>query len=206
MTQSYRPRGSSGPLYAPHRDLAHITPTLIQHAISGLDKENRSPELQAELVARGISDEDILLAAGMFADSQKLFIYDPDVGSPHAAFAKTGFCNIPAALQNLIFALVGQVVTGAWMHAVRDVTMRGEAVDARQELADLLSTGRELVRRGGYQVVAPVPEEAAFEKLQHERLALLDKITIQDKQIKQLRAAAKAQPWWKRVFSFGRRK
>lgn len=172
MSLDYRPRGSSGPMYNPERDLAHITPTVMKAAISQLDRGNRLPHVQAIIDQHGITEEQLGEAAAKFAESQNLYVYTKGIAVPQDAFLVTGFDVLPTVLQDLIFAAIGRVLTGAWFFAVRRVTIVGEEMPAAEALAEMLSVGREVARRGGYTDVAAVPQEAELEYLRH-RVAVL---------------------------------
>lgn len=199
----YKPRGGDGPMYAPQRDLAHITPTLMQSAISRFDVENMEPALRAELTKHGISDEILLNAVRAFAESQRMYVYQPGIRGPHDAFAMTGFDQVPVVLQNIILATIGGVLVGAWFEAVRTVTIVGEETPAAQEVAALTSVGRELVRRGGYPVVPPHPQEQEVEALRHRAAALHTKV---EQLLEQLERLQQRKPsLWQRILNYLRK-
>lgn len=168
-----RPRGATTPMYNPERDLAHITPTVMHTALAQLDIDNRLPHVRETIAAAGLTEEQIGEAAMKFAEAQRLYVYSGGaIKSPWDAFEASGFAVLPTVLHDLIFAAIGRVLTGTWFYAVRHVTIIGEETPAQQAVAEMLSVGREVARRGGYTDVPAVPQEAELEVLRHRVLAL----------------------------------
>jgi len=194
MAQQFRPRGEQGPMYAPQRDLAHIGPSIIQTAVSAFDEERQTPELKQTLASLQLTTQDICEAVAKFVEAQRLFVYAPQVRNINDAFAETGWDAVRPELRVLIYNQLGVVLTGAWFWCVREVTIVGEATPAAQQVAAMLSVGREIGRRGGYTDVPPVPTETEVLLLQHQNAALTARVAQLLETIEKLRATT----WWGR--------
>ena len=170
MAPQLRPRNTNGPMYSPQRDLAHIGPALLQAAISQLARENRDPLLQAEMDELGIDEATLGEAVVKFTD----------------AYQRTRFDALPTKIRTFIYAAMGRVSIGAWFWCIRDATLVGDTMQPAEELAELISCGRQIGRQSGYADVHPVPQEAAllYANQRIEALSLL--LEQQRKQLKKL--------------------
>lgn len=133
---SIRPRGGDGPMYAPERDLAYITPTLMAAAMRTLEPGYQDDELVRYCQQYGISDDVLGTAVERMAEAQHNFVSAFDVLTPAQALNLADFTELPYSVRNVVFAAFGRALVGAWFQAVRDVTHIGEVPRAAGELAD----------------------------------------------------------------------
>ena len=185
MAPQLRPRNTNGPMYSPQRDLAHIGPALLQAAISQLARENRDPLLQAEMDELGIDEATLGEAVVKFTEAYQFYL-TPGVKHPNDAYQRTGFDALPTKIRTFIYAAMGRVSIGAWFWCIRDATLVGDTMQPAEELAELISCGRQIGRQSGYADVHPVPQEAAllYANQRIEALSLL--LEQQRKQLKKL--------------------
>lgn len=138
----YKKKGDSGPLYNPERDYAYITPTLMRIAIENLDAESG---LIADLKKQhNITQDEVVKIAEALAEAQKDFVNAADpVSSFSQALRRHGFQNFRPAVQQLLFASVGEVFCAAWFTAVREVSLVGEESPAAEDMARFTAVVRE---------------------------------------------------------------
>lgn len=138
----YRKKGEAGPLYNPERDYAYITPTLMRIAIENLDADTG---MVADLKRRNeITQEEIVKIAGSLADAQKDFVNAADpVTSFEQAMRRHGVYDCRPAVQQLLFASLGEVFCAAWFTAVREVSVVGEESPAGEDMARFSAAVRE---------------------------------------------------------------
>lgn len=144
-TTGVRPKGSSGPMYHPERDLAYITPTLMAQAMSTLVIANMRPELQKFAEEHNVTQEDLNWAVVQFAEAQQHYVslVNP-VESAHEALSNKQFFNASLATRLLLTAAIGEAVTGAWFVAVRDVTRVDQDSPAITQMAEMLNAARQV--------------------------------------------------------------
>lgn len=142
----YRKKGENGPLYNPERDYAYITPTLMRIAVEKLDAQN----LESVRTAHGITEDEILRVSEALARAQQDFVNAADpVNSFEQALDRHGFYNFRPAVQQFIFASIGEVFCAAWFTAVREVSVVGEESPAAEDMARFSAAVREFVSRRG---------------------------------------------------------
>jgi len=105
MTINFRRQGENGPMYNPERDYAYITPSLLCTAINNFDAQEPPP---------GCTKEDVVGITSALAKAQRNFVNAAaPVASLHDALQKHGFYDFPVALQQALFAAIGEVICGS---------------------------------------------------------------------------------------------
>lgn len=191
-----RPRGSNGAPYHPERDIAMIGPTLMVAAMDCLQLNQLSPELRAYADEHGITQELLFEAAGKFAESQANYVsVDDDTRVETAAEAMTnsGFLLLPLPVRLFLFSAVGQMLSGAWFKAVRDVTYMNEDSPAIDQISKLVAVGRSLAGIPAIAELPPETERAAFLVKMRQQLAnRTAKVEELTQELTQVRAAQRA--------------
>jgi len=80
-----------------------------------------------------------------FVEAHRLFVKDKEVSCPADAFVKAGFLDIPPATRSVLFARIGEVVTGGFFVALRDITYHGLPVN--DDFIDFAAAGRTIASR-----------------------------------------------------------
>ncbi len=141
-------------MYNPERDYAYITPTLMCAALNNLEQQG-PPE--------GSTLEDLVGIAAALAEAQRDFVNAVNpVKSLEEGLTRHGFYKFSPALQQALFAAIGEVICGAWFKAVREVTAVGEECPAGNDMARFAATVREFAKRAG---VPTYDETTMAEKL-----------------------------------------
>jgi hypothetical protein len=177
-------------MYSPQRDLAHIGPALLKAAVSQVTTVPRDPLLQAEMDELGITEAALGEAVTKFADAYQHYL-NPTVKHPNHAFEHTGFDKLPVGIRNFLYSAMGRVSIGAWFWCIRDATLIGDTMPPAEELAQLISMGREIGRSSGYPDAPFVPHEAALILANQRIEALSLTVEQQRKQLKTLREEQK---------------
>lgn len=142
-TAGMRPKGATGPMYHPERDLAYITPTLMAQAMSTLVIANMRPELQEFAADHNVTQEDLNWAVVQFAEAQQLYVsLATPVESAHEALSNKSFFSASLPTRLLLTAAIGEAVTGAWFVSVRDVTRVDQDSPAITQMAEMLEAAR----------------------------------------------------------------
>lgn len=143
-----RPKGDpSAAPYAPQRDLANIFLPMMRETFASLDAENWNDFFRELFVARGITEDGLGTIVPKFAEAYRLFIRDREVDSPAEAFARAGVTEEDDVIKYALFCRLGEVVTGGFFVALRDVTMQGHESPCATDMASMLAAGRELAVR-----------------------------------------------------------
>jgi hypothetical protein len=132
--------------YNPNRDIAFCAPSILKAAIWGLRKANWEPWVTPYLEYSHCTEAALADAVVKFAYALRAMRVDHRVTSPKEALELSGFLATPAAAQFVIMAKVGQVMTGAFFNAIRDVTYIGDGsrkdieqmVEEAEQTANLL--------------------------------------------------------------------
>jgi hypothetical protein len=131
MTFQLRPAGSSGPMYAPDRDLAHCGLPLLQAALDWLDSEPPPAWHQRLRTLAGVSDEDCGHAAVLLADAFNRFAR-PETPKFMDALAEAVAARHPGGpaawdptALAFVFMLYGWEVAGATYRARREAHQVG---------------------------------------------------------------------------------
>lgn len=147
MTQ-IRPKGDPTALpYAPQRDLANIYLPMLREVFNGLESENLPPFYKELFMQFNVTDVDIGQAVTVMTDAHTYFIRDQTVSSPADAFAKAGVGAIHPAIQHALFSRIGEVLTGGFFVALRDITLQGQQSPAYSTMAEMVAAGRQLSDR-----------------------------------------------------------
>jgi hypothetical protein len=128
--------------YSPHRDLAYVYPQMMREAFIMLDEVNWTMEFTEKMRRHAITEEMLAEAVGKFVAALNMFIREPDIASPRDAFHATGFHTVNEVVRDALWTRFGEVLTGGWFVAVRDVTLRGSMSDAADVMIDMLTAGR----------------------------------------------------------------
>lgn len=148
QVNQFRPKGDpTASPYAPQRDLANIFLPMLRETFASLDAANWNDFFKKLFAAEGITEEDIGQLVPKFAEAYRLFIRDREVDSPMAAFEKAGITEEDATVKYALFCRLGEVVTGGFFVALRDVTMQGHESPCAADMALMLAAGRELAAR-----------------------------------------------------------
>lgn len=117
--------------YSPARDLAHIGPEIVKRAMQSLDAP-LEPWLAAFLDEQGITIDKIVdeQAPLKMARVVNQIVQTQDLGE---ALKTSGFEDLPAAIQLLFYARIGQVALAATWSAVKDVSLPDSAPPAGLE-------------------------------------------------------------------------
>jgi len=109
--------------YNPSRDLAYAWPNLVQSALMAYEKETDEPITQCLIKTFGVSDHDIGELAYRYSNYFKECLNqgDKNFKNPEEALAASGFFDLPPSHQAVILVRMGQVITGAFFYAMRDV-------------------------------------------------------------------------------------
>jgi hypothetical protein len=109
--------------YNPSRDIAYAWPNLMKAALIGFDKE-RSEPITAKLIKDyGVTDEELGDLVDKYAHYFKACLEqgEKEYKGPEDALAACGFFDLPLTHQAVILTRMGQVITGAFYYAIRDV-------------------------------------------------------------------------------------
>ena len=179
-TLNLRPKGQPDAQgYSPHRDLAYVYPAMMREAFATLDEACWTDEFREQMRKSGIREDDLAEGVGKFVEALNLFIREPDIKTPADAFRSTGFDVMDSYVKNVLWTRFGEVLTGGWFVAVRDVTLRGSMSDAADVMADMLTAGRivamgltEHGHRQGKLTLAVSDNTVNIERLKTDKLEL----------------------------------
>lgn len=142
---NFRPKGDPDAApYAPQRDLANIYTPMLKEVFAGLDQVNWADYFAGWLEATHVTEEDLGKGVACFVEAHRLFIRDRAVKTPHDAFEKAGFWELPNPVRILIFERIGEVVMGGFFIALRDVTYSGRPSSVHTDFTEMLAAGRTL--------------------------------------------------------------
>jgi hypothetical protein len=174
----YRPRGADGPLYSPERDYAYITPTLLRQAIEDMEANCHAEWREANK----ITELEIVGIVDALAKAQYDFVNGADpVNTFEQALTRRGFYNFRLAVQQLLFASIGEVCCAAWFVAVREVSTVGEESPAQSDMARFAAAVRDFASRAGRELYNP---EHTAESLKFRNAVLQSRIDILGEELK----------------------
>ena len=109
--------------YNPSRDIAYAWPNLVQCALDGYSRELKEPITELMLKEFHVTDRDLGELAARYANYFKECLAQGDKNhkTPEDALAASGFFDLPSAHQAVLLVRLGQVITGAFFYAIRDV-------------------------------------------------------------------------------------
>lgn len=143
-----RPQGDPNAVaYSPHRDVAHIFLPMMKEVFCGLDETHWPPYFRKLFEHEKITQDDLAETVTVFTEAIRLFIRDREVNNPFDAFQKAGLQERHDAVRFALFALIGQVITGGFFVAIRDVTMQGHESPCAHDMASMVAAGRDFVTR-----------------------------------------------------------
>lgn len=144
----FRPKGDGSALpYSPQRDLANIYTPMLREVFCGLDEKNWTPYFREWFERENITESDLADAVFAFTEAHRLFIRDREVNTPADAFTKAGMGKFNQAIQQALFARIGETLMGGFFIALRDVTTQGQETPGQTEFTEMLAAGRELSER-----------------------------------------------------------
>lgn len=148
QVNQFRPKGDpTASPYAPQRDLANIFLPMLRETFASLDAANWNDFFKELFAAKGVTEEDLGKIVPKFAEAYRLFIRDRAVDSPMKAFEQAGITDADDTVKYALFCRLGEVVTGGFFIALRDVTMQGHESPCAADMASMLAAGRELAAR-----------------------------------------------------------
>lgn len=146
--QQYRPKGDVGAMpYSPQRDLANIYTPMLREVFAGLDEPNWSPPLREILNDYKITEAQLSETVTVFVEAHRLFIRDRTIDSPITAFERAGVMQLPAIVRLALFSRIGEVLTGGFFIALRDVTAQGALTPGHDDMTAMIGAGRAVASR-----------------------------------------------------------
>lgn len=113
--------------YSPTRDIAYVWPSLCQAAVSGLAEQSWDPALRKFIESAGCTEDDIVAAAAAYAGMFSHVGKPGGTDDPFESLKRAGFFDTNQAAQVAVVYSLGKVMTGAWLPAIYDVYVDGEA-------------------------------------------------------------------------------
>jgi hypothetical protein len=114
--------------YNPSRDIAYAWPNLMKAALIGFEKEKSEPITAYLIEQSGINDRDLGELVARYANyfQECLAQGDKNHKTPEDALVACGFFDLPSSHQAVLLARLGQIITGAFFYAIRDVHVDSE--------------------------------------------------------------------------------
>lgn len=166
------PEGGDAFRYSPQRDLAYVYPAMVHEIFSGLDEQNWAPWIRQLMTEHELSQEDLSEATARFIAAYRLFIRH-QTRTLAEVFDRLSWEDTHPIARLVLLARIGEVMTGGWFMALRDVSNRAEPSAAHADFMELLAAGRAAVRRlsGG----EPIERDVTVERMEAnlEEYALL---------------------------------
>ena len=148
--------------YSPQRDLANIYLPAMRETAAGLDRVNWEEYFSGWAEACGITDEQLGEGIRLFAEAHRLFVGDATIKNARDALRRVGFFDLPTPVRMLIFERFGEVITGGFFVAIRDVTRAGDVSPQLNELADFVAVARQAARELGHRPAVPFIQDIAM--------------------------------------------
>lgn len=151
-----RPQGQPDAMpYSPQRDLANIYLPAMRETAVGLDRVNWEEYFSGWAEACGITDEQLGEGIRLIAEAHRLFVGDATIKNARDALRRVGFFDLPTPVRILIFERFGEVITGGFFVAIRDVTRAGDVPPQLNDLADFVAVSRSVSQEfGSYRSLA----------------------------------------------------
>lgn len=138
-----RPDNAPGAMpYSPQRDLVNIFSPMLREVFEGLDAVKWEAYFKGWLEAEGVTEDQFSEGIKCFVEAMRLFIRDREVDHPYKAFEKAGFYQLPNPIRVLLFERIGEVITGGFFVAIRDVTTQGMPSPAQADMCAMIAAGR----------------------------------------------------------------
>lgn len=146
MGMQMRPQGGDPRFYAPNRDIAYCFTHIVSVALAALDDEEKRPPWIADYMEHtGTTQDDLCAAAKAMADGIANFVdVDKPPETPHESLDQSGFLDSPPAAQLILSARIGQVLTGLFFTAVRDITPAGSRSPVSDDMATMVAEAARL--------------------------------------------------------------
>ena len=168
-------RGSEGDsrFYSPNRDVAYCYVQMVTKALQQLDSEDTWAAWVGDYLRyTDTTVEDIGVSAQALADGIADFIGDLAIESPKDALEKSGFLSSNPAAQLVICAKIGQMFTGMYFNAIRDVTPMGGEPPVQKDL--------EVLANEAARVAETLAEEITAAAVEGKRASNSDDATGED--------------------------
>jgi len=150
LNMNIRPKNQPDAMpYNPQRDLANIYLPAMREAVVGLDRVNWEEYFSGWAEAVGITDEHLGEGVRLLAEAHRLFVGDPTIKNARDALRRVGFFDLPTPVRILIFERFGEVITGGFFVAIRDVTRMGDVPPQLNDIADFVAVTRSIAREYG---------------------------------------------------------
>jgi hypothetical protein len=113
--------GHRDPYYTPERDIAHIGPDIARAAMAAMEEEWWEPWFKQYMQDQGLTYDTLLetKAPLLFAQAMNAIIRTKD---PVVALKESGFADLPAPLQMIFYARLGQCCLAMIWTGVKDVS------------------------------------------------------------------------------------
>ena len=144
----------------------------MKEALWALDKPNWLEYFKPWAEATNLTEEALSLGVKTFVDAQTMFTGDPTIKSAADALDKSGFNRQPAIVRILLYCRIGEVMTGGFFYALRDVTMEGCAPANICDIAGMVGEGRLVAER----LAGKKPSKTPYDEQRSEYLAALHQI------------------------------
>lgn len=155
MPMGFRPQGGDGPMYSPQRDLAYITPTIMQGAMARLDEQNWTANQREYFESVGLTAQALGQAVEALAESQRFFVEASDTLDYLEALRHGGFTLCAPVAQDVVLAAVGQALVAAWFHGVREVTRLGDVPFSAEGTSMYMAYAKWVAERLGVRPLEP---------------------------------------------------
>lgn len=110
-----------------HHHIRFLFPQLVSEAVKGLKKENWEPWYASFVAANGVTEEQLIEGWQAYMRyMQSCLSLDDDQQSPKDALIKSGFIGQPHAVQLVILAKMGQLMTASVWWPLREGTLINE--------------------------------------------------------------------------------
>lgn len=109
--------------YNPSRDISYAWPNLMKGALTAFDKEVNEPVTECLVKTFNVDDHALGELVSRYANYFKACLEQGDKGfkTPEQALASVGFFDLPPSHQAVILARLGQIITGAFFYAIKEV-------------------------------------------------------------------------------------
>lgn len=128
--------------YNPNRDIAYCVPSLITAAVWGLRKENWEPWIKPYIDQSHVTEADIAAAIEKYALALRAMRMDARISTPKEALEQSGFLACPPAAVVVVMAKIGQIMTGAFFNAIKDVTYIGDG--SRKDIEQMVEEAEQV--------------------------------------------------------------
>jgi len=141
--------------------LAYVYTPALREAFRGLDQVNWQEYFRGWLDLYPVTEADLAEGVRLFVEAHKLFCHEPEILCPADALRQVGFLDLPYPVRIMIYCRIGEVITGGFFVAVRDVTSATDVPPPAVELEAMLAAGRAISKAMGCRetLVPPTLEQ-----------------------------------------------